>query len=215
MMADDFDAETEQIGTECSDVNGLIRTIPINESQNLENKERCDNEVFIPDKETPGTKKSKFKHEMSNPVTSTNKAINSAKIERDNNSQTSPLLRETSYSSSYGSFEASSSTSEMQSPSVDGASQRPRSQSSIPDVDDLREKLREFLDTPRQQWMTRRMMSGYALGQTIKTIFVSGLVSTLKYDSLFCERACVFVCVRLSGSVGMCVGCMWDVCVCG
>ena len=56
---------------------------------------------------------------------------------------------------------------------------QPRSSSrlNVPDEEDLREKLRIFLDTPRLQWTQRRIISNYALGQTVKTIFVSVLVS--------------------------------------
>ena len=90
--------------------------------------------------------------------------------------QAAPMLRGDSRENT------SASTSRTQSTEINPENDipgRPRSSSrlNVPDEEDLREKLRIFLDTPRLQWTQRRIISNYALGQTVKTIFVSVLVS--------------------------------------
>lgn len=90
--------------------------------------------------------------------------------------QAAPMLRGGSRENT------SASTSRTQSTEINPENDipgRPRSSSrlNVPDEEDLREKLRIFLDTPRLQWTQRRIISNYALGQTVKTIFVSVLVS--------------------------------------
>ena len=130
---------------------------------------------------------SKIKYRSNVSDNRTNVAINTAQMDRNNrerevlSSQATPLLHRDSIDNSYNSFqETSSSTSETQSPNLDGDggnNSRRRPQRATLDEDDLRHKLRRFLDTPRHKWIKRRMMSWYPLGQTVKTFFVSGLVS--------------------------------------
>ena len=90
--------------------------------------------------------------------------------------QAAPMLREDIRENTSPSSSGAQSTETNPESDVPG---RPRSRSglNVPDEDDLREKLRIFLDTPRLQWTQRRIISYYALGQTVKTIFVSILVS--------------------------------------
>ena len=87
-----------------------------------------------------------------------------------------PMLRGDSHEHTSSSSSRAQSTETNPENDVPGW-QRSGSGRNVPDEEDLREKLRIFLDTPRLQWTQRRIISNYALGQTVKTIFVSILVS--------------------------------------
>ena len=99
---------------------------------------------------------------------------NNSERDDDLQEQTKPMLHENSRES------ASPSTSTGSNPENDVPLRlRSGSRPNVPDEEDLREKLRIFLDTLRLQWTQRRIISNYALGQTVKTVVVSILVSFL------------------------------------